>query len=586
MQTFAHEEAVGHFERALAALDSGPASDRLACELLLALSEARTRCGERTRAREAAVQAAERAGDAPDLLARAALAYGAELVMATVDATLIGLLQRALAAQPPGPGPLRARMMARLGAAMQPAEDPDVPTALAREAIAMARGLGDRSTLARVLRDGRAAYMPLDPLEERMAIDLETLALGYETGDRVAALMALFRLALGRLEEGQVAAALDHLDRFDRLAVDLRQAHDRYQGTLWRAGIATLRGHFTEAERLIEEGAALAATSQAPNARMDVIGQRFALIRAACRDDEGPALVAAATEATAHHALRAGPLFQALVQARLGNRDGLGDARPGLPPIERTERLGGQAYVAELIAASGDARSAAQLYPVLLPWAQRHFLFAGCEGSWSRPLGLLAATMGRWDEARRHFEDAIAANQNIGARPWVAQTQVAYADMLLATGDDRDRARANELQAAARVIAEELGMPGLLARLPARAVTAPTAKAGDDLSGAFRLDGAYWTITHAGQTFRLKDSKGLQLVAHLLRHPGQEMHVLHLSGVTAQGETEQVLVAGDTGPLLDAAARTAYQQRLEELEESLREAESFGDGARATRARE
>ena len=44
--------------------------------------------------------------------------------------------------------------------------------------------------------------------------------------------------------------------------------------------------------------------------------------------------------------------------------------------------------------------------------------------------------------------------------------------------------------------------------------------------------------------------------------------------------------AGSSGELLDDEARRSYQRRLEDLEETVAEAESFGDAARAARARD
>src|SRR5258708_4631627 len=46
----------------------------------------------------------------------------------------------------------------------------------------------------------------------------------------------------------------------------------------------------------------------------------------------------------------------------------------------------------------------------------------------------------------------------------------------------------------------------------------------------FCKEGEYWTVGRVGNTFRLKDTKGLGYVAHLLRHPGTEVHVLGLAG--------------------------------------------------------
>ena len=41
-------------------------------------------------------------------------------------------------------------------------------------------------------------------------------------------------------------------------------------------------------------------------------------------------------------------------------------------------------------------------------------------------LGLLAARLERWDEARAHFEEAIARCRRLGARPYLARTEYEY----------------------------------------------------------------------------------------------------------------------------------------------------------------
>jgi hypothetical protein len=78
-------------------------------------------------------------------------------------------------------------------------------------------------------------------------------------------------------------------------------------------------------------------------------------------------------------------------------------------------------------------------------------------GSVSRFLGILASTAGRGDAAR-HFEDALAMNERIGARPWLAHTQDDYANLLLRRGDARDDVRAHDLLKTARAVYRELGM--------------------------------------------------------------------------------------------------------------------------------
>jgi hypothetical protein len=63
---------------------------------------------------------------------------------------------------------------------------------------------------------------------------------------------------------------------------------------------------------------------------------------------------------------------------------------------------------------------------------------AACYGAASRYLGMLAATMSHWDEAQRHFADALAMNARMGAKPWLAHTQYEYAKMLLSRGHPDD----------------------------------------------------------------------------------------------------------------------------------------------------
>jgi hypothetical protein len=106
---------------------------------------------------------------------------------------------------------------------------------------------------------------------------------------------------------------------------------------------------------------------------------------------------------------------------------------------------------------------------------------------------------------------------------------------------------------------------------------------------AFAREGEYWAVSYGPATFRLKDSLGLQYLVRLIEEPGREIHVLDLAGERAAGGaagTSEAIDTGDAGELLDDEARRSYQRRLEDLEETVAEAESFGDAARAARARE
>jgi hypothetical protein len=78
-------------------------------------------------------------------------------------------------------------------------------------------------------------------------------------------------------------------------------------------------------------------------------------------------------------------------------------------------------------------------------------------------LGLLAATMSRWDDAAHHFEGCLASCESMGARPFEAYVQHEYGAMLLARGREQDSARANQMFSTARAIGRELGMAKIVA---------------------------------------------------------------------------------------------------------------------------
>jgi tetratricopeptide (TPR) repeat protein len=106
------------------------------------------------------------------------------------------------------------------------------------------------------------------------------------------------------------------------------------------------------------------------------------------------------------------------------------------------EWLYGTSLLAETSAHLSDATTAEILYRLLEPWAALNAADhpEAMRGSVSRYLGLLAATLGRPDAAARHYEDALAMNTRMGARPWLALSQEDYARLLL----NRDRPELRE----------------------------------------------------------------------------------------------------------------------------------------------
>jgi hypothetical protein len=94
-------------------------------------------------------------------------------------------------------------------------------------------------------------------------------------------------------------------------------------------------------------------------------------------------------------------------------------------------------------------------------------------------------------------------------------------------------------------------------------------------------DGEVWAVSWGGAVFRVQDSRGLQILAQLVSHPGQEFHVTDLSAPGgASGHVE------DAGEVLDQEAIASYRRRLEEVKDELDEAERWNDEGRQGRLRE
>ncbi|MHC4995581.1 MAG: tetratricopeptide repeat protein [Planctomycetota bacterium] len=117
--------------------------------------------------------------------------------------------------------------------------------------------------------------------------------------------------------------------------------------------------------------------------------------------------------------------------------------------------------VSEVVTDLGSQEAASVLYERLQPIAGQVSVVSAavtCSGSFAFYCGRLAVCLGRHDDAQRHFSDALAMNERLGARPWVVRTRRVWADMLVDRGAAGDTAEARDLIATALPEAETLGM--------------------------------------------------------------------------------------------------------------------------------
>jgi hypothetical protein len=604
LEVVAHEEAVDVLSRALAAVDAAGGAPAWRARLLLALGEARIRAGASAAGQALCREAAALArglGDA-ELLARVALAYGRVFKFGEVDLVLVGMLEEALEALPPGDGASRARLLARLGGALQPAVQTDEPVRVAREAIATARRLGDRRVLLETMFDGMSALMDVVDPRERLDLNLEIEGLAVAQDDRERLLRTHLRLAIDHLGLGHLELADERIDAFDALARALRAGYALWRAPLLRALRAGMHGRFAEAEDLLAQAAALAEELRDPQRERALVLMREGLCRAAERHEdmlaqEGPSR---RQRSSYRNGIAWQALGSALTYARLEDvartREELALIPAELmPPADNVFAFFAGA---EAIALAGSDELVARFRDLLEPYADQYAMLGMTALQWEGPvprlLALLEARLGRWEQAEAHFEEATARARRLDVRPQLARVQYEHGRALLGRGRPADVGRGRALVEAARALAEELGMSGLarlagarLQELPAVAAPAPQAPAPAAPLLSLVLEGEFWTLATAeAPALRLKDSLGLRYLARLIAEPSREIHVLELVGGGAGADVDGAVAdAGDAGELLDDEARDQYRRRLEDLREGLAEAESFGDAARAARAR-
>jgi hypothetical protein len=587
----AFEDAIAAYRLALDALDgSEPAAQRRRGQLLIGLGRARSHTGDRDGGRAACVEAAALArllGDG-ELLAQAALGAGAVLTLARVDRELVALLEEAAATLVAGDTSIRARVLARLAAATQPARDPRAPMAVARQAIAMARRVGDPQTLLTVLGSGCSTLMDLADPAERVILNREHAALASALGDRGEAMRGYLRLVFDTFELGEIAAAHTAISTLERLGREI--GHYRWRAVALGATRALWDGRLGDAERLAAEARQLGEQCGDPNVQAAAVFQRVRLCRLAGRDAE---VCAVASDLRA--LFRGTEVIQELLDVvsgthliAAGRRDeGLSwisaDALATALDIGDRSALDG---LAELAQATADRTLAGQLHARMIDEPD-HFLSTGVIGmTWDmpmrRPLALVAATLGRLDEAVAHLERGIALARAAGGAAAAAWMGEELAGFLARRDGAGDRERAAGLDREVAAAASAMGLAGIAARVARRQDAGPPIAVAVAQVGAprfsIRRDGEVWILDHAGASFRLRDSRGLQLLARLVEAPGREVHVLDL---TAEGGLVDV---GDAGEDLDASARDAYRERIAALEAARAEAEAWNDRVRAEAA--
>ena len=420
----------------------------------------------------------------------------------------------------------------------------------------MASAAGDQLIEVAVLAAYCDAIAGPDFVRERKEAANRMLSLATDLPEasvqrQASVLLARRLLVVALLEQGDLPGAEQQAAAYERAARRLGIPRYGWLPEIWRAMRALLDGepdsaleHAAAAEAIGRRADSFNAQLMAFTARMqahldrgtaaEYAGDVSTLMAAA-----GPDIPGMYYAAPARLLLAAGDASQARAVLR-ALLVGPAEARP-----KDAEWLECHWAMADLAISLDDRAAAIRLAADLAPyealWAVDG-MGGAVFGVVAEQLGRLAAYLGQPDEAARY----------------------------LATARDRY---------------ERAGAPALRARLDALAVPQQQAAASRpaDGVGLLRRSGQVWLAEWHGRRSIVPDSKGIRDLAVLLARPGEPVPALEL--VEAADGLPAAAAGGSLGPVLDATARRAYQQRLADLESDLAEAEEYADLGRLERLR-
>lgn len=473
----AYEEAARHYDRALRALELSPQrQEGRRCELLIARGEAERRAGDPTY-RQTLLAAARLAAELedPERLVRAALANNRGFFSSTagIDEERVAVLQSALDAYDTKDSPIRARLLAYLSVELVPDPDWDRRAGLSDEALTMARRTGHPETLVIVLHQRFTALWGPRTLSERRAIAAEAINVAERLDDRTLAFYPANLAAHAAMEAGALEEADAFLARARAVADELGEPTLHWFETVARAKRALITQAPSDAERLAFEALELGQSAGQDDALSWMATQVFvARLNDGRLEDplEGIDGVRGlfAEGSTARRATDAMAATTLCETGRIAHARTLFDGRLA-EELSRLPHDWGAlaipALCALVCAHLDDARRAHTLYALIEPYADR-FVDMGPVwlGSASHYLGLLAATLDRYDEANAHFARAADAHRAIDATAWFARTHLDWAATLLDPSSPGDASRAAELLGDAQAAARQLGIEAMQRR--------------------------------------------------------------------------------------------------------------------------
>ena len=483
----AYEEAARLFDLALR-MGEGGADDVGHATLLLELANANWRAGNVGRAIEVATELSRlsaRVGNR-DMMARAALVPIG--LMGGHDTGPVHELCAAALAEPPDDRSLQIQLQSQKALLAMESWDHDTGVSASLEAMKLAEGSQDPDAIFAAIHARQVATAHPNGLHERLVLAERVLELARSSGRESLAEWGHDWLIDAHMELGQTEQSEAEMLLAGQSAERMREPLALWRTIMAHATVVFQSGRFAEAATLSAEARDLARRGRHAAGEFQSAVQRVALssmvggldeVLAELRPRWGAAPLRQRFAANAH-AARALVAVGELDEARKRLNWAMAALTHQFPGPDWIHHC---ASAAEAAAALGEREYAARLYDELLPFADRNTVSSAGQnvsgGSVARYLGMLGAAMERWDAAEQHFKVALEMNRRMGALPFVAYTQAAYAEMLSKRGDRGDERRAAEMVEAALATAADLGMTPLkdsLTRLRDELRQAPAVK--------------------------------------------------------------------------------------------------------------
>lgn len=463
-ECFAYEEAVRHFDCALALLGPSGAQRAERLSLLMGKGEVLNSGLDAVLARRTLLEAAALAEQlgCTESLARIAVAFAQSTEPGEVDGERVALFQRVLAKLPED-DERRPVVQALLSRSLLYSGDLDERRRLSHAALHAARRFDGR-VLGQTLRLCHEALAEPQHLPLRRRFSDELVRVSRACSSAELAVHAAVTQVQDYLELGDLGVVDDAVHSLERLGGDEKRPLARWLTHVFRSTRAEVAGDFAAAQAHADAALAMGLLVGEEFARHVYCVQVSGFWRLVGRSAESYELVARVSER--YPALPGWRAVLAGLETDLGRRDRAVRELARLMEDDvaaiRREPYSMSALcpLSDLCAFVGTPAQARTLYDILLPFEYQHGVVSfgmATHGPIARHLGMLAHRMGDPCAAERHFGTALSMAEAMPSPTLIALTCLSHA-RTLARGGPAARHRREELLHRAAAIADETSM--------------------------------------------------------------------------------------------------------------------------------